>query len=310
MNKRPPYNYNEINTFVSSYEPNTLHNCDNARFLYWQRSLFQRVQSIFEIDNIPDAWKGRNKNFLDFVLIAFGFCVVSDDTKYGKFFAPASLTGRSLYYQPTLAIINNPVMAGRKLKIGKDCELLQLTPDYMGLYDIINYFAEQLALVDTASNTSLVNSKIPYILGDKTKGVVQAIKNLLDRVNEGNTATFFDSRIQDDKSSDEQNPFQQVKLFTKDDYITDKLLQDRNTILNEFDNEIGIPNVPYEKKERLISAEINTQKVDATARCSVWLECLKSSCDLINAHYGLNLAPRLTYNTDETGRTEEGDTNA
>ena len=306
---RPPYNYNEINMFVSSYEPNTIHKCDNQRFLFWQRCLFQRVQSIFEIDNIPNAWRGRNKNFLDFLLIAFGYVVVSEDPKYGIYFAPAGLSGKSLYFQPTTAVINNPVMAGRKLTIGEDCELLQLTPDYLGLYDIINYYAEQLALADTATSTSLVNSKIPYILGGKTKGVVQAIKKLLDRVNEGEPATFFDSRIIDDASSDNSDPFHQIKLFTSQDFITDRLLENHNSLLNMFDNEIGIPSVPSEKKERLISAEVDTKQIDATARCSVWLECLKTSCDVINKHYGLNLQPRLT-NTDERGTEEkEGDAN-
>lgn len=303
---KSPYNYNELNMMVSSYEPNTLHTCDNGRFLFWQRSLFQRVESIFEIDGIPNAWKGRNKNFLDYLLIAFGFCVVSKDDQHGLYFSPASLSGRSLYYQPTTAIINNPVFAGRKLTINKDCELLQLTPDYLGLYDTINYYAEQLALADTAISTSLVNSKIPYILGGKTKGVVQAIKKLLDRVNEGNTATFFDSRILDSENSENPDPFHQVKLFTAGDFITDRLLENHNSLLNMFDNEIGIPSVPYEKKERLISAEVDTKQVDATARCSVWLECLKTSCDIINAHYDTSLVPRLTYN-DERTSVKEGE---
>lgn len=296
-----PYNYNKINLFVNAYAPNTLHKCDNERFRFWQRALFQRVQSVFEIGGLPEEWKGRNKNFLDFCLIAFGYVAVSEDTKHGIYFSPANVSGTSFYYQPTYAVLNNPVLAGKKLNIGKECELLQLTPDYFGLYDVINYFAEQLALVDTATTTSIVNSKIPFILGGKTKAVVQAIKKMLDEVNEGNTATFFDSRIRDDEES-QDTPFQQVKLFTASDFITDRLQENHNTILNMFDNEIGIPSVPYEKKERLVSAEVDTKKVDSTARTTVWLECLKQSCEIINKHYGTALKPRLTYDVDETVR--------
>ena len=306
-----PFNYNQINAMINSYEPNTLKKCDNARFHFWQRAFLQRVQSLIEIDGLPEQWKGRNKNFLYFALFTLGFVAVSDKSdkkKYGTYFSPAFPSGVSMYFQPTKVILNNPVMAGKELEIGKDCELLQFTPDYCGIMDIINYFAEQMALADTAMNTSLVNSKIPFILGGKTKATVQAIKKMLDNVNEGETATFYDTRIRDDEQT-QDTPFQQVKLFTASDYISDKLQETHNTILNQFDNEIGIPSVPYEKKERLISSEVDTKAVDSTARCRVWLDCLKNSCEVINAHYGLNLSAKLTY-LDLTANGKGGDENA
>lgn len=308
-----PFNYNQINLAINSYQPNTLKKCDNDRFHFWQRALFQRVQSLIAIDGLPETWKGRNKNFLYYCLIAFGFVAVSDKSgknsygKYGKYFSASHISGVSFYYQPTKLVLNNPVLSGLELEIGKDCELLQLTPDYHGIMDIIDYFAEQLALVDTALNTSYVNTKIPFILGGKTKAVVQAIKKILDNVNEGETATFFDTRIRDDENT-QDTPFQQVKLFTASDYISDKLQENHNSILNMFDNEIGIPSVPYEKKERLVSSEIDTKLVDSTARCRVWLDCLKNSCEIINKHYGLNLSAKLTYlDFSDDGKDGEND---
>ena len=198
-----------------------------------------------------------------------------------------------MYYQPTTAILQNPEMAGRQLIIGKDCELLKLTPDYIGLCDIIDYYAEKLALIDTSINTSLVNSKLPFYLFADTKAAAESIKKMIDNANSGNTAIVANDVIKVQRP-DGTDLIQQLKLFSANDYISDKLLADHSTLLNNFDAEIGIPSVPFEKKERLVTAEADSRKIDSTARARVWIETLQNSCDIINKHYNLNLTATLT----------------
>ena len=203
-----------------------------------------------------------------------------------------------MYFQPTTAVLNNPEMAGKKLKIGKDCELLKLTPDYRGLMDIINYYAEKLALIDTSTNTSLVNSKFPFYLFADTKAAAEAIKKMIDNANQGETTIVANSALTA-KNPDSDELIKVLKLFSVDEYITDKLLADHSTILNNFDAEIGIPSVPFEKKERLVTAEADSRKLDSTARARVWLESLESSCEIINKHFDLELEPVLTVDEME-----------
>lgn len=304
-----PYEYSKLNLAVGTYKPNSLHVVDAEAFAFWQRALFQRIQSTYKIKKIPKNWKGPVEDFLDYILITWGYAAVGKDTAHGPFFSAAGLSGVNMYYQPTTAILNNPEMSGKKLKIGKDCELLKLTPDYRGLMDIIDYYAEKLALIDTSTNTSLVNSKFPFYLFADTKAAAEAIKKMIDNANAGETAIVGNSALVS-KNPDNDELIKVLKLFSVDEYITDKLLADHSTILNNFDAEIGIPSVPFEKKERLVTAEADSRKLDSTARARVWLETLQSSCDIINEHFGLELQPVLTVDemNDKEDITDEDDT--
>ena len=74
-----------------------------------------------------------------------------------------------------------------------------------------------------------------------------------------------------------------------------------STLLNMFDSEIGIPSLPYQKKERLVTSEAESRVIDATSRATVWNTCLNESFDIINAHFGTTMSSKLRFNPDETG---------
>ena len=74
----------------------------------------------------------------------------------------------------------------------------------------------------------------------------------------------------------------------KESYITDKLLMDRQTLLQEFDREVGIATVPYHKKERMTEYESESSQEESQARITIWLECLNESLEKVNEHYNKN----------------------
>lgn len=295
-----PMNYEHINVAAGTYTPSTIKAYNNNAFRFWERSLFQRATSVIDIKGTPEAWHGKIKDFLYYCLFKFGYVIVSKNAEYGTYFQPAVLSGFDFYYQPTKAIYTNPaIKRSVDLKIGTECELMKLTPDYMGVYDIITYYAEKMALLDTAVSTSLINSKIPFILGAKNRAAAQSLKKILDIVNKGEPAVVYDQRIQDDVQT-KDSPFQHVKLFDGTDYITDKLLQDHASILNKFDTEIGIQTLPYEKKERFVTAEADSKKIESIARCTVWVRTLNESFDAIRKLYpDVNMEAELTFDKEE-----------
>ena len=301
-----PLNFNQINMAAGYNIPSTLKNRDNRSFAYWERSLFQRVCSIIEFKNLPKSWDGRPKNLFYYCLYKFGYLAIFNNTKFGLSFQPCTLSGYNFYYASTNCIVSNPALVqSLNLEIGKDCELLQLSPDYAGLWDIIDYYAEKLSLMDCAINVALVNCKYPYILGGKTKGAVQALKKIVDQVNKGESAIFYDSRISDDMQTD-SSPFQD--WHNTQDYITDKLLQDFQTIINNFDTEIGIPTVPYQKKERMVQSEAESKETESATRCTTWVNCLNESFKVINEHFGTNMSAVLHF-MDEGGESDESSKN-
>ena len=242
-----------------------------------------------------------------YCLFKYGYLAIFTDDKFGLSFQPCSLKGYDFYYQPTQALVANPLLE-KTFTISDDCEILKLTPDYFGCFDIIDYYAEKLSMLDVSINSSIVNSKFAYLLGAKTKGAAQALKKLLDQINKGEPAVIYDSRIFDDPSSKgDVSPFQTwFRDSMKNNYITSDLLQDFQTLLNDFDREIGIPTIPYQKKERLVQSEAESTEIDAKARSIVWINTLDSSIKEVKQLYpDIRLSARLRYGEAGEGGDED-----
>lgn len=272
--------YDQLNIVDGTRFPSTTYNYNNATFAFWERALFQRALSTLEIE-VPEKWEGETRDFLLYCLFAFGFIGIFNREETGTSFQPGTLSGYDFYRQPTRFLYNNPVAAAwekRELKIHEECALLKLTPDYRGACDVISYYAEKLSLLDNAINMSLVNNKFAFILGAKNKTAAAALKKVMDLVNRGEPAVVYDRRIVDDINSKTGEPFQVWQRDNlKQSYLTTDQLQDFQTLLNNFDAEIGIPVLPYQKKERLVQSEAESKQIDAMSRSVVWFETLESS---------------------------------
>lgn len=303
--KYTPLNYNNINLAAGRFSPSSVKVTNNLSFWFWSRSLFQRAASVIEW-TLPDNWEGKRKDFFVYCLFKYGFVAVFYDDEFGQAFQPCSLSGYDFYYQPTNAIVANPLLQ-KTFTISEDCELIKLTPDYFGCWDIIDYYAAKLSMLDVSINSSIVNAKFSYILGAKSKGAAQALKKLLDLINKGEPAVIYDSRIFDDPTS-KDTPFQSwMRENMKNNYITPELLQDFQTILNNFDREIGIPTIPYNKKERMVTSEAESTEIDSKARSTVWIETIQSSIKEVKKLYpDIKLSARLRYDIESEPKEKGG----
>ena len=297
-----PLNYDQISVAAGSYTPSSIKSYNNRTFAFWERALFQRAQSVLDF-TVPSNWDGKVKDFFLYCLFKYGFICISKNDEFGQFFQPCTLSGFDFYYQPTTAIIANPRLYG-ELKIDTECALLKLTPDYMGAWDIIWYTAEKLSILDNAINMSLINNKFAFFLGARNKGAGEALKKMLDLVNQGEPAVVYDMKLLNDPT-DKEMPFQQWQRDNlKNSYLTTDQLMDFQTLINNFDAEVGIPTIPYQKKERMVTDEATARTYDAKARSITWFNTLNSSIDEIKKLYpDINLSVKLHY--DETEGTPQ-----
>ena len=307
-----PLNYEQINLIEGTHTTSAIKN-NSVSFEYWVRTLFHRASSNL-IFKLPDFWQGDINNFWYYSMIRFGFVSIQDLTekseegkKIGMCFSPVNLSGCNFYYQRTHALLSNPVLSETyELEIGKDCALCCLTPDKKGLCDIIERYAEMLSNLDNAINMSIINSKTPYILGGKTKAAVQTLKKIMDKVNQGLPAVFYDSRIQDDAQS-KDSPFQFMQLLPnpREAYLTTDQLIDLHTILSDFDSEVGIPTIPYQKKERETEFESKSKIADGQSRALEWKRTFDASMKEVHKLYpelDITLKLRWGGNKDVTSK--------
>ena len=306
-----PLNYDQINNIEGHIQPSMLKYCNSVTFAYWQRSLFQRAISTIDFTGMPEEWEASVRDFFYWCIFAYGYVGVFKTDKLGLVFQPGALKGYDFYYQPVEFIVANPKLKGfsGRYTIHKDCELIKLTPDYRGIWDIITYYAALLSALDAGINSSIINNKFAWMLGAKNKAAAEAIKKALDKVNSGEPAVVLDnSLLQIDPQSKEEGWSFLERSNLKQSYLTTDQLMDRSTLLSSFDAEIGIRSLPYNKKERLVTAEAESREQDSTARLMVWKATLDSSIELVNIMFGTNIKAELTYEGGEDRVTGEDNT--
>ena len=310
-----PLNYTEINAFEGHYHPSMVKSYNNQTFGFWQRSLFQRACSTLDF-TLPSEWEGNTRDFFYYCLFRFGFLGIFYLPEIGYTFQPVTLNGKGWYYQPTGAIVSNPNLPSgisQEFTIGKDIEILKLSPDYMGIWDIITYYSEKLAAMDNAINMSIINNKLAYVLGAKTKAAAEALKKVIDKINSGEPTVIIDYLLSNDMK-DKDMPFQFLERSNlKNNYLLTDQLSDFQNLINSFDAEIGIPSLPYNnKKERMITDEATMKTIDGSARMITWKTTLESSLKVVNDHFGEygNISVKFRYDPDEmqSDNIKEGDT--
>lgn len=297
-----PLNYDQINNVEGHLQPSMLKYCNSITYAYWQRSLFQRAISTIDFQGLPEDWEASVRDFFYWCVFSYGYVGVFKTEKFGLSFQPGGLKGFDFYYQPVEFIVANPKLKGMpgRFKIHKTCELIKLTPDYRGIWDIINYYAMLLSALDSGINMSIVNSKFAYLLGAKNKAAAEALKKAFDKIASGEPAVVLDQSLlqQDPQSKEEAWSFLE-RSNLKQSYLTTDQLMDRSTLLSSFDAEIGIRSLPYNKKERLVTAEAESREQDSTARLDVWKATLDSSLKLVNEMFELNIKAVLNYDEKE-----------
>lgn len=291
-----PFNYANCNLINGMMTPSTVKNCNNATFAYWERTLFQRASYSIVMSDLP--WSGSVKDFLFWALFRSGYVAVFDNDRFGLSFQPCTLTGFDFYYQPVKATVSNPALQS-EFTIGVDCEILKLTPDYMGIWDIIYRYASKLAVIDSAIDMSIVNNKFAYAIAAGSKSGAEAVKKIYDKINSGDPIVVYDKSALLTDEEIRTGKDNSVRLFErsnlKQSYLTTDQLADQKTILRQFDEEIGIPSLPYEKKERLTRYESESNVTASQSRINVWIDTLNESAKLINDMFNLNMSFESRY---------------
>lgn len=291
-----PLNYDQINNIEGHLQPSMLKYCNSVTYAYWQRALFQRAISTIDFKNLPEAWEASVRDFFYWCIFAYGYVGVFNTDEFGLSFQPGTFYGFDFYYQPTEFIVANPKL-NRRFKIHEECEIIKLTPDYRGIWDIISYYAMLLSALDSGINMSIVNNKFAYLMGAKNKAAAETLKKIFDKIAGGEPAVVFDQSLLQMDPQSKEDPWSFLERSNlKQSYLTTDQLMDRSTLLSSFDAEIGITSLPYNKKERLVTAEAESRQQDSTARLEVWKATLDSSLKLVNKMFGTDIKAELTYN--------------
>lgn len=300
-----PTDYEGLNVYNSTRSvAGRVQNDLNTSF--YMRALYQRAIAGTTF-KLPNDWR-RAKRYFKNVLFSQGFIGVIKTPKYGIIPQICTFNGYGLFLQPVNMVVCQPLVEFEGV-IGEDCELIHLCGDYRGIWDIIEHFAIRLSVAITSLDCALMNERISLLAAGKSKQAADTIKFLYEKISAGEPFAVYDKAIKSNALDDKDEPIWTYSQDVASQYISDKLLADIDTILIQFDKEIGIAAVG-EKKERMLTDEIAMQNEDSCARASTWFENLSDSFDLCNELFPeLNLSFTMKYGGEVHEYNAENDAN-
>lgn len=262
---------------------------------YFARAFYDRAASLFEWEGLPEFWP---LNYFNYVLIACGYVpVVQAEIKGVPMWVPLFGTPGKLdmFYQPKEIIVANSEVNDTFI-IGENCELLRMTDDFIGLFDIIDHYTNELAIAWTSHQASLINARFVLAMIAKNKAAGETLKAIAEKLSAGDPMIIIDQLLQNSKTGELP-----IEIINSDAAQASRVALDMldviRDIIAQFDAEIGIPSVDL-KKERMITGEVTAMTADANARVSHWLDNLKRSCDNVNSLSGLNISVKIRGGED------------
>lgn len=248
------------------------------------RYLLQKAISVFEWQ-LPETW---DKDYFLYCLYCWGHLAVVNTDKFGVIPQACGLFGYNVFYRPTNAIITNPLLTGIiQPRIGVECTIIKLQPDYGGIMDLVNYYANMMAEAAMAVGVNLANSKVANVFFTDRKAIADSYKKAYDAVTNGQPMVVLGK----DLARDDGSPaWETWTREVKSSYIVTDLLSDLRRIEAMYDTDIGIPNANTDKRERLITDEVNANNIETYSKCALWLEQLQASCEATRRMFGIELA--------------------
>lgn len=251
-----------------------------------QLTYMQYVNRLMELSIAMWDWKNLPKSidprFLELTLFSDGQAIFFKDEDLGE----DGYLGLQVLINGGFDVYRIPInrrayaVNGYQKELNKsDSVIIFNNLLHTNCYADVVMFAKRLYNLDRIVDVNANAQKTPILI----KGSEQqrlTLKNLYKEY-DGNSPVIYA-----DKSLD-MNALQ--VLNTNAPYVADKIYELKSQIWNEALTYLGIPNVSLQKKERMISDEVNRLQGGTIASRYSRLEARKQACAQINEMFGLNI---------------------
>lgn len=279
-------------------EPKSVEGLNNTSYFYYYDKLMKMIYTIFKFDNVPPYW---NMPYFKEKLFNRGVLAVVD-TSAGVLPLECSYEGINIWGMPVYFNINNVVLGNLRGKIGEDGELIYFSVvenTYKSMVQLVDRYASLLANIDGSLNTTLINSRMAQVFEASSNSQLKVMEKVYDQISNGKPAVFV--------RKNGEEPFEHA-IFNnvKNTYIGNDLIITKQSIFNEFKSEIGINNSNTQKKERLITSEVENNKEELNSNIYEWYYNLSDCINKVNAMFNLNISVSFNENVvNVKGDTKE-----
>ena len=268
--------FNDLVREFFARKPSDVDGVLNTTTLYYRSYLLKKLFGRFTFSGIPEGW---DEDYILEALFLNGYFTICD-TEAGILPLKCGLTGINVFEKPTTVIVANPVLGNFERTIDVNCVVIQLQPNYEGVFNMINRYSTLLAMCDSSIAVNLMNTKAAHVFGATNKAQAETFKKMYDEISCGKPAVFMKDGL------NEENFF---TMPVKQYFIANDVQLLKRKIVTEFLTEIGINNTNTDKRERLTDDEVNANNLEVSANIQCWIDNVGWGIDKANRMFGLNL---------------------
>lgn len=180
-----------------------------------------------------------------------------------------------------------------------ECVIIENNKLRLPTRDFVMFYTNKIVEAERTMDVNVKANKTPVVLVCDDKDVL-SMKRIFQQV-DGNTPAIFA-----DKALNLDN-IQALDLKAK--FLGVELMDYKKAVENELLTFLGLNNTPYEKRERLITDEANSNNQLITSFSDLQLEARERACEKINSMFGLNISVKRRNEVVEKpmGNMEGGD---
>lgn len=251
--------------------------------------------SLFTWDGLDEVAGVGASRFLELALYENGRAVFFKDDELGYLALRVNPNDKfNVYMLPTKVICYS--FEYNKEKNFDDVVYIMNNNLQKPTFETLKLFAYKLYEIDRTSFTNLIAQKTPVLIEGDTKTIL-TLKNVYMQYS-GNTPFIFGS-----KQFDLNNRLSVLK--TDAPFLLDKLQLYKHDVWCEALTFLGINNANTDKKERLITDEVNSNNELINYYLNCFYKTRKDACDRINKKYGLNISIKLNKDIEELLNIDE-----
>ena len=251
---------------------------------YWK--IYNLACTMFTWEGFPDT---IDESVLEQDLIFNGCAVILRDDITGDLINLRG-TGNGLDIYGRYTTVNAYARNGLYRRIGlknyEDCVMIYNNQFRTPLIDLVQIYAADMAEIHHAIEINIKQQKTPItITGSKSQ--VDTMRKMYEIYDTGYPV------LVEDKAA--TAGIETKLLMTQVDLKAKELEDVKRNIWSEVLSLIGIYNIPYEKKERLVANETAASVEMTYIMRDYMLKARKKGCEYINKLYGTNVTVKYAY---------------
>lgn len=291
---------------------------DDNKINFYREQLYRELSHMFEWEGLPSTVP---QDYLERNLIRNGYVLYYEDDNIGQDVLVASPTGFNRHNLPTHAhsVINTTDSTIQHTQVSRNIKRLSdggnvveefnprtdgvlISNMYRGesMREIVNHYAERLALAQQAFDTNLLWANIPYIFQTDSQDTLLSIQKMFASIFNGEPFIIVDKNLFLDNKD-------RTGVPTAIPFIGKELMDVQNEIMMKFRQTVGFNTAGVDKAERVNTLEVKSNDQHTKTVVQIMLEQRQIACDNINAFFGQNVSVRLVGAEEQEELYAEGE---